>query len=371
MSLYRRGKVWWFCFNFRGQRIQESTRQTNKRVAEQIQAARRSGLAKGEAGIEIRKVVPIVRGFAVDFMKAIESQCSGKPRTVEFYRSKLKSLLKVPFMGGASLDAVDEEMVERYKRVRMAAKSRRKKALSPGSINRELATLRRLLRLAFEWKLINRVPRIRMIKGERNREFVLTHQVEPLYLGALPETLQDVATLLLDTGLRLGEALSLEGGQVKLTPAMGAKYGYLTVLSGKAKSGKGRNVPLTARAVEVLRRWVTPEGGLVFRRPDGRKLAGTLLGQQHKRVRELLHLPEDFVLHSLRHTFGSRLGEAGVDVFTIMRLMGHSTITISQRYVHPSPESMESAFDRLNSLNLQNVPTVPTTADEPEEQTTH
>jgi integrase len=54
-------------------------------------------------------------------------------------------------------------------------------------------------------------------------------------------------------------------------------------------------------------------------------------------------MPADFVLHSFRHTFGTRLGETGADAFTIMRLMGHSTVTVSLRYVHPSPEAMENA----------------------------
>jgi len=63
-------------------------------------------------------------------------------------------------------------------------------------------------------------------------------------------------------------------------------------------------------------------------------------------------MPDDFVLHSLRHTFGTRLGEAGADAFTIMKLMGHSTVIVSQRYVHPSPESIERAFEKLEALNL-------------------
>ena len=53
----------------------------------------------------------------------------------------------------------------------------------------------------------------------------------------------------------------------------------------------------------------------------------------------------------LRHTMLTRLGEAGVDVFTIMRIAGHSTVTVSQRYVHPSDEGLERAFERLELLN--------------------
>jgi hypothetical protein len=47
----------------------------------------------------------------------------------------------------------------------------------------------------------------------------------------------------------------------------------------------------------------------------------------------------------------TRLGEAGVDAFTIMRIAGHSSITVSQRYVHPTSEAMERAFEKLEAFN--------------------
>src|SRR5579863_38587 len=59
----------------------------------------------------------------------------------------------------------------------------------------------------------------------------------------------------------------------------------------------------------------------------------------------------DFVIHSLRHTMLTRMGEAGADAFTIMRIAGHSSVTVSQRYVHPTPEGLERAFARLENLN--------------------
>lgn len=45
------------------------------------------------------------------------------------------------------------------------------------------------------------------------------------------------------------------------------------------------------------------------------------------------------------------MGESGADAFTIMKIMGHSTITVSQRYVHPTPETLERAFERLEARN--------------------
>ena len=141
-----------------------------------------------------------------------------------------------------------------------------------------------------------------------------------------------------------------------MKPASGANFGYLTVLSGKAKSKKSRNVPLSPRVQGVLKSWKPREQGYVFHHANGGPLSETLLDQQHARVRTLLKLSGDFVLHSLRHTFGTRLGESGADAFTIMKLMGHSSVTVSQRYVHPSPESVERAFERLQVLNTQNRP---------------
>lgn len=63
-------------------------------------------------------------------------------------------------------------------------------------------------------------------------------------------------------------------------------------------------------------------------------------------------MPLEFVIHSLRHTMLTRLGESGADAFTIMRIAGHSSVTVSQRHVHPSPESLEKAFERLDAMNI-------------------
>ena len=67
---------------------------------------------------------------------------------------------------------------------------------------------------------------------------------------------------------------------------------------------------------------------------------------------------KNFALHSLRHTMLTRLGESGVDAFTIMRIAGHSSIVVSQRYIHPTPEAVERAFERLqlSGANAENEP---------------
>jgi site-specific recombinase XerD len=68
-----------------------------------------------------------------------------------------------------------------------------------------------------------------------------------------------------------------------------------------------------------------------------------------------LNLGADVVLHSTRHTFCTRLGKAGADAFTIQKLAGHSSITISQRYVHADREVKESAIRLLDGLNAPKI----------------
>ena len=93
--------------------------------------------------------------------------------------------------------------------------------------------MRRLLRLAQEWRVIDRVPRIRLLPGEHEREFVLSHAQERAYLEIAPQPLSDAAILMLDTGLRAGEARLLEWSCVHFEPVGAARLGYVHIRRGK------------------------------------------------------------------------------------------------------------------------------------------
>jgi len=121
----------------------------------------------------------------------------------------------------------------------------RRVKLAPATVNRELATLRRALRLAQDWKLIDSVPRIRLLQGEPVREFVVSDKMELPNLDAAPQPLADAAVLILDTGMRPGEVLALEWPDVHFEPAKGAKLGYIHVQRGKSRNAK-RNLSLTS-----------------------------------------------------------------------------------------------------------------------------
>lgn len=344
MAIYKRGRVYWYHFVFNNQHIQGSTKQGNPRVARQIEAAHKTRLAKGKAGIAEPKRVPTLREFAPRFQAEMKVHCAGKPLTIAFWDQKLTRLLEFAPMASAQLDKIDRALISKYVQSRHGE-------VAVATINRELATLRRILYLAHDWNEISAVPRIKMLKGEKSRDFVLTHEQEKSYLATAPQPLRDVAALLLETGLRLGEALVLKWTDIELDAANGKKLGYLFVREGKSKNAR-RHVSLTPRAQQVLvNRSLDSQSEYVFANRGGEPYLVTSLDHLHTKVRDTLQFPKDCVIHSLRHTFLTRFGEAGADAFTIKKVAGHSSVTISERYIHPTPEGQERAFERFANLN--------------------
>ena len=144
---------------------------------------------------------------------------------------------------------------------------------------------------------------------------------------------------------------------IELDAANGKKLGYLFVREGKSENAR-RHVSLTPRAQETLvNRSLESKSEYVFANHRGEPYLVTSLDHLHKKLREdeklreRLQLPKDCVIHSLRHTFLTRFGEAGADAFTIKKVAGHSSVTISERYIHPTPEGQERAFERFANLN--------------------
>jgi site-specific recombinase XerD len=87
----------------------------------------------------------------------------------------------------------------------------------------------------------------------------------------------------------------------------------------------------------------------VFPSDTGRPYRPYSIDHMHDKVRTALQMPAEFVVYSHRHTYGARLGEAGADAFTRMRLMGQCSATVSQRYAHPTPGVLERAVKSLQA----------------------
>ena len=121
--------------------------------------------------------------------------------------------------------------------------------------------------------------------------------------------------------------------------------GFVFIPDGKTKTAR-RNVPLTDKAAAVIgRRW--KQGYLFPHRLD----ASEPMVYAHGHTRVCRRLGFRFPLYDFRHTFGSRMAMAGVDLMTLRELVGHSSITTTQRYCHPTPEHKRDAVEKLRKFN--------------------
>ena len=115
MAVYKRGQVWWYKFTFRSEQIRQSTRQSNKRIAQQIEAAHKTALAKGEVGIRERKPVPMLAEFAKrDFLPFVRSTFREKVKTRLYYEDGAKRLLEDERMTRERLDKITTERISSY-----------------------------------------------------------------------------------------------------------------------------------------------------------------------------------------------------------------------------------------------------------------
>jgi len=232
-------------------------------------------------------------------------------------------------------------------------------ALSPSRINCGLRSLRRALNLALEWGKLERPAKITLAKGERQRDRVLTDVEWQQYIIECPQPWRDVATIIRGTGMRPGEVFTLRWENVYLNGGSG----LIRISDGKTKAAR-RMLPMLPSVYQTVksRHFETgqPEAGWVFpsssreghfNKDTAKDQHATALRRANTNAaktntRELV----SFQPYILRHTALTQLAQAGCDAFTLARIAGHSSITITQRYIHPQADAIERAFAPLAAL---------------------
>jgi integrase len=335
-----------------------------------MESAHRTSLAKGEVGIRDKKPAPTMAEFIDNrFEPWARSRFEkASPKTwVGYYRVGLSAIKRYKPLAGIKLDAITSETVADFVAYRQAA------GMQVSTVNSSLQVLRRILRLAIEWGAIQSAPIVRMLPGSRHRERVVTPQEEARYLAAAPDMLAAVAAVLVDTGLRPEECFRLRWETITWT---NGRFGTLIVTHGKTASAR-RVLPMTPRVRKILEAcwssadgpvegWIWPastRSGHVEPSSFRKQHANTFKTVAEEAAKNNLKPVRPFVLYSLRHTFLTRLGESGCDAWTLARIAGHSNISMSSRYVHPSENAVLDAMSRLgghkNEHNQDKAPRLP------------
>jgi integrase len=178
------------------------------------------------------------------------------------------------------------------------------------------------------------------------------------------QPLKDIAQIILDMGLRPEEVFRIRLENLDFAGA--------TIFNpfGKTKATR-RKVTMTADVKDLLKmRAKKAKGPFVF--PSKHDPNGQIgsVRKAHDRAVERAGIPEHFRLYDLRHTFATRAVAAGVDLPTLSAILGHTSIRMTMRYVHPAEEQKKIAAGKVESFRLagiveaagrQGVPTILTT----------
>lgn len=318
--LYKKGTVWIVKLNYQGRQIRRSAKTGDKREARRFERELRSRLRKGGRTITLQDFIE------KEYLLTLKS-LNANTRTYYTSGTKYLSLLHVE-LGKVNSQAV-ANLVNSMR------------DYSPSTINCALRTLRRVLNCAVEWGFIEKAPKFSLVKGENTRIRVLTEEEQRKYLEHCPQPWKDCATIMLGTGLRPGEIFSLAWDDILLRD----NFGMIQVRKGKSTAAR-RTLPMLPDVLKVFKRRAKNHGTWVFPATTKSGHANSdSVRRQH--LRALKDSGLDFPPYTLRHTALTHLGVEGVDVYTLAAIAGHSSITMTQRYVHPQEDAILRAFQKV------------------------
>lgn len=169
------------------------------------------------------------------------------------------------------------------------------------------------------------------LEGQRVR-YLTEEEEDRIFIHLQPE-MRRLATFLLETGMRIGEALAARWKDIDLWHG-----GVIEIPC--SKTGQPRKVPLTKRAQEALPPILDGDKGdaLIFTF-DVRRFQ-----EAWRRARKAADLDErEIVPHTLRHTYATRMAMRAMPINTLARMLGHANISMTERYLHHYPEQMDIA----------------------------
>jgi integrase len=276
-------------------------------------------------------------------------QATRDKRSADKDRMRTKHLRCV--FGGREMHALLSADVRSY------IETRRRQGRSNATINRELALLSAAINYAnreWDWALPNPARGRKLREPEGRVRWITRAEAQGLIeaAGQLKKAvyLADFIRLALHTGCRSQEMLGLEWRRVDL------QTGLFHLEGTHTKTGKRRSVPLNQIAREAImarlrfRAQHCPDSPWVFAHPDGSRLMS---------VRKAFAIAcrragiSGYRIHDMRHTCAAWLVTAGVAMPEIRDLLGHSNLTMTEKYAHLAPENVRAAVDRLAGIDQE------------------
>lgn len=333
MSVYKRGAKWYYDFGnhkYRGVITEART----KHEAQQAEVAKMREVFEGTYGAK-QMGTQLLSQFVEDTYLPWAKTNKRTWRNDEYITA-----LWCERFRGKTLREISPLVIEKHKRERANSTTKRGTTRSASSVNYELAVLSRIFTLAIdvEAAATNPCRKVRKLRVNNRRERYLSDDEETALMNQLTgrrKHLRPIVQLALGTGMRRGELLRLTWPNVDFA------RGVIHVK--QTKTDRDRQVPMSRQVREVL---------LTLRKSrKGDFVIHTRKGKPILEVKRAFRAACDdagivnFHFHDLRHTFATRLGDAGHSSRTIAALLGHANTVMTDRYTHATDSALKAAVE--------------------------
>lgn len=272
-------------------------------------------------------------------------QTNVMPNTIRMYENSLTIL--DPYFRGLTLNAIRPVDVERFKKKRLEEK------VKPATVNRDLATLKRLFSIAEDNGDIevNRMRKVKLMKEGTGRIRVLSSEERQKLMDNIKVPWLRMAVIVaLNTGMRKESIITLRWPEIDFRGDF--------ILKPGTKGGKTARIPLAPSLKAELASWKNGQAVMsqwVFPSPDPDKPGDHVHVRSHTTWDTALENAgiKDFCFHSLRHCFATTFLRETKDLAALQKILGHSNIAMTMRYSHVLDEHLKEAMEVFDGRNTQ------------------
>jgi integrase len=323
--IFKRDRFWHYCFWRDGIRHQGPTRTTNKKNALRIEE-----IVKEELNNNIFGIVDLRPNLT---FAALLKEFAVRANVRPYHHFHFKNLSR--FFSGIPVRRITKALVEQFRRARRIENPN----LTDASINRDVSVLNRILNWALDEGLIalNSLAHLRLARERHTKRQVMSVEEEETFRNFAATHVRIITIAALDTGMRRGELLHQRWEDIDFNQRL------LWVTKSKTPEGESREIPLTNRLLTLLSA-LPKESATVFTYKSRPLHSLKTAWASALRRAGMRHIR----FHDLRHTFATRLVEAGVIQEIRMALMGHSSgARVHGTYIHVEFPAKREAIQKL------------------------
>ena len=331
-SLYQRGNIWWIKYYHRGKSYRESSKSESKMIASYLLKQREGEITEG-------KVPSLVyeRTRFKDLSKLIlDDYRLNKRKSLERVEYSLKHL--EPYFKGYAAPEITSDTINQYILFRV------NEGAANATINRELSCLKRMLNLGRKYGKVGNVPKITLLTEKNVRKGFFEYDEFVAVRNALPDYLKGFVTFAYKVGWRVGEIINLTWAQVN------RRDWSVRIEGDQTKNEEARTIYLDTELKEIFTaQWE--------RRKEGQKVTQYVF-PNHAGTGKI----SDFrwawrsaceeagvrrMVHDFRRTASRNLVRAAVPEAVAMKVTGHKTRSVFDRYNIVSDKDLKLAAERL------------------------